>query len=100
MRKEEGENIQSGSAEESSSSVIPPVDDLGRIPIECTVDCLTCRSDHYPSAPSLKRWIELTNTNEGERPVDEGDEKHLPVCVGSLVCVSSKIGLGLSIASR
>jgi len=53
---EEGEDIQSGSTEESSSSVIPPVDNLGRIPVECTVDCLTCRCDHYPSAPSLKRW--------------------------------------------
>jgi hypothetical protein len=47
---EEGEDIQSSSAEESSSSVIPPVDDLGRIPVECTVDCLTCRSDHYSLA--------------------------------------------------
>ena len=51
MRKEEeGENIQSGSTKESSSSVIPPIDDLGRIPVECTVDCLTCRCDHYASA--------------------------------------------------
>jgi hypothetical protein len=47
---EEGGDLQSGSAEESSGSVIPPVDDLGRIPVECTVDCLTSRCDHCPSA--------------------------------------------------
>jgi hypothetical protein len=41
----------------------------------------------------------LTNTDEGEGPVDEGDEKHLPISVGSLVCVSSKIGLDVSIHS-
>jgi hypothetical protein len=48
--KEEEEDLQSGSTEESSSSVIPPVNDLGGIPVECTVDCLTCRCDHYSLA--------------------------------------------------
>ena len=53
VREKEGEDIQSGSTEESSSSIVPPVDDLGRIPVKCTVDCLTCRSDHYLLAFSL-----------------------------------------------
>ena len=42
--------VQSGSTEESSSPVIPSIDDLSRIPVEGTVDSLTCRCDHYPSA--------------------------------------------------
>jgi hypothetical protein len=43
---EERRGLQSGSAEESTGSVVPLVDDLGRVPVECTIDCLTCRCDH------------------------------------------------------
>jgi hypothetical protein len=45
----------------------------------------------------MSKTSQLTDTDEGERPVDEGYEKYLPVRVGCLSCVSSKIGLIVSV---
>jgi hypothetical protein len=52
------------------------------------------------SSSHLKESQKLTNTDEREGPVNKGNKEHLPVCVRSLVCVSSKIGLDVSVASR
>lgn len=78
VRAQRGEPEGEG-AEEGRRAVGPQRDDGCRVPVEGTVDGLARGGDD--------------DADEGEGPVDQGNEEELPVGYGGLVGVACEVGL-------